>query len=167
MCMNYSYVGTLGGVCTMDQHYNSRIMKEFRDCQTAYPDIVSSLEMDSSTEWTVTLTNGVHLKLTMGRDFPFLCPLVRFVNFHDLHGLVRCECEGSWYAGSRISKLLVIVHMRTEAIFEPRRTKLRLMGLLRCAPMLMLWRKRATERLYHPSRIDFVTELRELNALLF
>ena len=28
-------------------------------------------------------------------------------------------------------------------------------GILRTAPMLMLWRKRATERLYHPSRIDF------------
>lgn len=28
-------------------------------------------------------------------------------------------------------------------------------GMFRCAPMLMLWRKRATERLYHPSRIDF------------
>ena len=33
--------------------------------------------------------------------------------------------------------------------------RIRMMGLFRCVPMLMLWRKRATERLYHPSRIDF------------
>ena len=81
--MNYSYVVyvEVPGVCTMDQHYNSRIMKEFRDCQTAYPDIVSSLEMDSSTKWTVTLTNGVQMKLTMGRHFPFLSPLVRLCKF--------------------------------------------------------------------------------------
>ena len=29
------------------------------------------------------------------------------------------------------------------------------MGLLRTMPMMMLWRKRATERLYHPSRMNF------------
>ena len=34
-------------------------------------------------------------------------------------------------------------------------------GILRTAPMLMLWRKRATERLYHPSRIDFAKIMEE------
>ena len=34
-------------------------------------------------------------------------------------------------------------------------------GILRTAPMLMLWRKRATERLYHPSRIDFTRIMEE------
>ncbi len=29
------------------------------------------------------------------------------------------------------------------------------MGLLRCVPMLMLWRKRAAEYCFHPSRINF------------
>lgn len=35
------------------------------------------------------------------------------------------------------------------------------MGLLRTMPMMMLWRKRATERLYHPSKIDFARILEE------
>ena len=31
----------------------------------------------------------------------------------------------------------------------------RLMGMLRAAPMMLLWHKRAVERLYHPSRMQF------------
>jgi hypothetical protein len=29
------------------------------------------------------------------------------------------------------------------------------MGLLRCVPMMMLWRKRAAEYCFHPSRVNF------------
>jgi hypothetical protein len=38
----------------------------------------------------------------------------------------------------------------------------RINGLIRCVPMLMLWRKRATEAVFHPSRIDFVKQLKDL-----
>ena len=31
----------------------------------------------------------------------------------------------------------------------------RFMGMFRCFPMLMLWRKRVVERMYHPSNINF------------
>lgn len=145
----------------MDHEYQHRILKELKECKTDHHSIVSDLELinDSSKEWMVTLTNGVKLELSIGRNFPFQSPFVKFVNFDDIHGLMGCECESCWYSCSRISKLLVIVHMKTEA----RRTRLCLRGILRAAPMMMLWRKRATERLYHPSRIDFVTE----HSLLF
>ena len=43
----------------------------------------------------------------------------------------------------------------------------RINGLIRCVPMLMLWRKRATEAVFHPSRIDFVEQLKELNGDLY
>lgn len=46
---------------------------------------------------------------------------------------------------------------RKDVIYKPY-LKLRMsrfIGLIRTIPMMMLWRKRATERLYHPSRIDF------------
>jgi len=167
--MNYSYVVCVPGVYTMDHHYNNRIVKELKECNTDYNDIVFDLELinDLSTEWMVTLTNGVQLELSISHHFPFYCPFVKLVNFDDPHGLIACECESSWHCGSRISKLLVIVYMKTQAIFEARRRRLCLMGLLRTIPMMMLWRKRATERVYHPSRIDFAAELRELNALLF
>jgi len=36
-----------------------------------------------------------------------------------------------------------------------RRRRRLLWGVLRCAPMLMLWRKRAAEAVWHPSRLSF------------
>ena len=44
---------------------------------------------------------------------------------------------------------------------EPRLRLLRHRGIMRCAPMLMLWRKRATETVYHPDNIDFARIMSE------
>jgi len=39
------------------------------------------------------------------------------------------------------------------------RRQRRINGLIRCVPMMMLWRKRATEAVFHPSRIDFISDI--------
>lgn len=38
------------------------------------------------------------------------------------------------------------------------RRRRRFMGMFRCFPMLMLWRKRVVERMYHPSNINFCVD---------
>jgi len=44
---------------------------------------------------------------------------------------------------------------------DERLRTLRHRGIMRCAPMLMLWRKRATESVYHPGNIDFARIMSE------
>ena len=145
-----------------------RILSEIRSIQTAYTDIVRDVEVinDSSTKWLVTLINGVNLTLTFHCDHPFHPPNIEFNNYDEPVEIIKCMTKNSWSPAMESGKLMVLVHSLTERVLAPQRA-LRLMGILRCAPMMMLWRKRATERLYHPSRIDFEGELKELNALLF
>ena len=155
----------------MEPHpYNNRIVKELAYCKYDYPHTVKRVKAgnDNCTRWEVTLINGVKLELFLGLKFPFYCPFIKFKNFDDQYAIIRCECEHEWFSCGRIGKnLLKGVYTKTQAVFEKKRAKLCHMGLLRTIPMMMLWRKRATERVYHPSRIDFAAELRELNALLF
>jgi len=148
----------------MDHRYEVRVGRELVQCRLNHPSVVRRVKTRHGNlfKWKVTLVNGVVLSLTFGKSFPFEAPRISFLNFSDPHGLIACECEAPWGCGVRVPTYLTAVYAHTETILYPKR----LMGILRCAPMLMLWRKRATERLFHPSRIDFVGELRELQALL-
>jgi len=153
----------------MTEHgYSKRIAKELDQCVQCYTDVVRDVKVPSDAvhRWSVKLVNGVKLELFIGGGFPFTAPVLQFKNFYDHHGLIKCQCESAWTTASRVGKFLVNVYTLTETVFEEKRRRLRFMGLLRTVPLMLLWRKRATERLYHPSMIDFESELNELNLLL-
>ena len=143
--------------------YQRRIANELAALLPAYSGVISSVTSEDPTRWEVTLVNGVCVTVDFVHNFPFRSPSINFTNFIDNHHLSKCRVEYGWEVAAAVGSMLVNAYAETEVVLVPKRR----MGLLRCAPMLMLWRKRATERLYHPSRIDFVTELKELNALLF
>jgi len=151
-----------------DHKYTRRIMKELEHCVHGYRDVVRNVTTsdDSLYQWSVELMNGVKLNMFISSEFPFRTPIIQFKNFHDHHGLIKCQCEASWCTATPIGKFFVTVYSLTEASLEETRRQKRMRGLLRTVPFMLLWRKRAIERLYHPSRIDFEYELNELNDLL-
>jgi len=140
-----------------DHKYQRRIDKEIEKCNNAYSEVVHAIELvdDNSTKWRVHLTNGIQLELFIPAGFPFRSPKVNLLNFDDHHGLIKSECEEAWHTASPIGNMLHELYMIVERVMERKRMIKRGRGLLRSVPMMMLWRKRATERLYHPSKIDF------------
>ena len=101
---------------------------------------------DDYTRWNVVYATGHELQLTFTHAYPHEPPIIDFDDAIciDIH-------HGDWSPVMTGMDIILSIYVNME--LEQR--KLRWVGLLRCIPMLMLWRKRATERLYHPSRIDF------------
>lgn len=114
--------------------------------------------------WSIAFSNGVNARLFITWGFPYYYPQVKFYNFEDPGDAVKTLCEEPIAAGD-MERIIETMYFETHTALARRKRILIGKGILRCAPMLMLWRKRATERLYHPSRIDFAAEVRELNAL--
>jgi len=94
------------------------------------------------------------------RDYPFDAPELYVMRMGRRWNITKID----WVCGYKFSYLLKqcifnIMHSPSGMMAHVR--KKQRWGILRTAPMLMLWRKRATERLYHPSRIDFARILEE------
>jgi len=129
--------------------YN-RVLRELRKIQFQFHqfDFLHSLRTDGSNVniWYIKYTSGHNLKLTFTDWYPHEPPIIDFDD--DI-------CMDLWDIdwSPTMSGMDVALSIYINA--DLRQRKLRLMGLLRCIPMMMLWRKRATERIYHPSRIDF------------
>ena len=159
-----SGVSHLGQVSlTMVHQYETRIIKERDNINTLHTDIIlQPVEcIQGIYKWMVVLTNGIHVVLTMGRDFPFKSPSIKFIDFRDVGNAIKFSCENEWSCGMRIDSLIRELYRATESVRMVRAGR----GILLCVPMLMLWRKRAAESLYHPSRIDFHAEYRKSSRI--
>ena len=165
--MTCSYVGRgLGShipSITMVHQYESRLIKERVRINANHADLIRQpVEcIQGIYKWMVVLANGVYVVLTMGRDFPFVGPSINFINFRDDGDAIKTSCENDWHCARLLSAVVEELNVQTDSVRMVRAGR----GILLCAPMFMLWRKRATERLYHPSRIDFAAELRELQGI--
>ena len=145
--------------------YHNRLIKERDRSNIIHSEILKSpIEfIEGVHKWMIPFSNGVHVVLSMPKDYPFEHPRIKFINFRDDNNAIKSLCESDWYCAKRLDQIIHTLHTEMEKVRIVRAGR----GILLCAPMMMLWRKRATERLYHPSRIDFGGELKELNTLLF
>jgi len=166
MCviLPYVFIDPRGIHIMVAHRFHKRLIKERDLANTQHGEILNSpIEfIEGFHKWMVSFNNGVHVVLSMPRDYPFDRPRVKFINFRDDNNAIKSLCESDWYCAKRLDIIIQTLHAEMEKVRVIRAGR----GILLCAPMMMLWRKRATERLYHPSKIDFDGELRELNTLL-
>lgn len=118
------------------------------------------------------------IRTVVERDQTLLC----MIHTHEAHGYLQKNLENILFVAVERDYLLCYAHILTTYEFYDHtyevalglapslsvanivmhyqhRTKrlrmLRFSGLFRCFPMLMLWRKRVVEKMYHPSNINF------------
>ena len=127
----------------------SREIKQLKKDLKYHRNFISFLEIhdDNILKWKCKYRNGHKVKILFHEDYPFEPPLIK----------TDLTCDQidptSWSPAATGMMVLAAVHQQIQPEIEQR--KKRWMGLLMAMPMMMLWRKRATERLYHPSRMDF------------
>jgi len=131
-----------------------RLHKELNVC--AKSPMVKSIECPNIQRWNCTLRCGYKFSIDVtNQSYPFHVPRLENVPEH-----VICGFANGWTPATTMLGIITTVYHETGSYDRTR--KRIIMGLLRTIPMMMLWRKRATEAVFHPSRIDFAKELKEL-----
>lgn len=127
-----------------------RVSRELRKLTQNFNDYtyyIRNISTDGTNimKWNCTYQTGHEISLEFDKEYPFNPPSIH------MDGICDKVDERAWTPATTGVAILISIYHSSE--LEQRRK--RWAGLLRTMPMMMLWRKRATERLYHPSRMDF------------
>ena len=141
--------------------YSDRIQKEI--CELKYNDTIT-IKTISNFYYQILIDDKEWIWLNMdftNVKYPFEPPELYVLRDKRRWDVTKID----WTCGYTLKYLLDqcifnIMHSPSGMMAHVRQKRL-WWGIFRTAPMLMLWRKRATERLYHPSRIDFAKIMEE------
>lgn len=133
-----------------------RLQKELSECRDS--PMVDKIECTENMQlWECTLRGGYQFSIDVRyQSYPFHIPRLRGVPEQ-----VECSIGEDWTPAVKMIGIIASVYHESKS--HERVRKRIIMGLLRTIPMMMLWRKRATERVFHPSRMDFTSDISSLH----